>query len=287
MYPEIVRTRLHIAVGAALTAGCLAPTESEPEAFAAEPERFALVAAEAVAPRATAESPKFRLSAFFVESDGVSRGSVLRALDAWVPPLTDGCSAVFPGDTSPGARVEFLSAGRVGLSGNGDSGSVLPSLFSSGSRMSGFAYPHADGPVFAAGEIYTVWATGDSVEPFAQTFEAPGYIQLVSVDGRELGSAAEVPITSESFSAELFSDAETVYVSLAPIEDVGRGSIECRFESIQEIEFDLSEVDAILGHASSLRLTVRTASDAPLPTSVGADGAALVMFSDRVVLRRD
>lgn len=287
MYPETVTLRLQIAVGAALTAGCLAPTEAELVAPTAETERFALVTAEASAPRTSAQSPRFELTAFFVEAEGVRRDAVLRALDAWVPPDADGCTALFQGVASPDARVEFLSAGRVGLSGNGGSSSARPSLFSGGGRMSGFAYPMATGPAFAAGEVYTVWATGDSVDPFAETLEAPGYVQLVAIDGRELGSAAQVPVSATDFSAELFSDAGTVYVSLAPTDDVGRGSIECRFDGIERIEFDLAEVDAVLGPSNDLRLTVRTASSAPLPTTVGTAGAVQVVFFDEVVLHRD
>ena len=85
---------------------------------------------------------------------------------------------------------------------------------------------------------------------------------------------------------DLFSDSSAVFVSLTPTGDIGRGSIECRFDGLEQVEFELAEVDEILGPSHDLELTVRTASIAPLPSSGGVDGELQVVFYDRVLLRR-
>jgi hypothetical protein len=149
--------------------------------------------------------------------------------------------------------------------------------------MTGFSYVQApEGPAYAAGETYTLWASGEAVGSFASTLDAPGYIRLIAVDGRELGSAAEFAVHGNRVLVDLFTDAETIYVSLAPTDDVGRGSIQCRFNDVQQVDFDLAEVDAVLGQSGELELTVRTASSAPLPSSVGIDGEAQMVFFDRL-----
>ena len=281
-----MNSRLQIVASLAIAAGCVPADESASVSPPLETHRFAVVTAEALAPRTTAESPHFDLEAFFVEAAGVDRTSLLSALDAWTATEVAGCTARFPGPTDSDARVEFLSAGQVGLSGNGDSASLHPAVFSGGARMTGFAYSAAPGPAYAAGEIYTVWASGESVTSFAVTLDAPGYVQLIAVDGRELGSATEIAIETDQVTVELFSDSPVVYVSLAPTGDIGRGSIECRFTGLERIEFDLEEVDGLLGPSHDLELTVRTASVAPLPSSVGVDGEVQVVFYDRLLLRR-
>ena len=281
-----VNKRIQIAASLAIAAGCVPAEEDRTDAAALEMHRFAVVMAEAAEPRTTSESPRFELEAFFVEATGVDRSSMLSALDAWTPTATDGCTARFPGATDANARVEFLSAGQVGLTGNGDTTSSHPAVFSGGARMTGFAYPDALGPAYAAGETYTVWASGEFVGAFAETLDAPGYVQLIAVDGRELGSATEMAVGADQVAVELFSDSDRVYVSLSPIGDIGRGSIECRFDGVERIEFDLNEVDALLGPSHDLELTVRSASTAPIPSTVGVDGEIQVVFSDRLLLRR-
>ncbi len=268
------------------TAACL-PATAVTVGAEVEKERFAVVTAEAMVARTSSEVPAFELNAFFVEADGVGRASLANALDLWTAPTEEGCVAVFPEAPASDASVEFLSAGQIGVSGNGSTAAVQPSLFAGGARMTGFSYVHSpDGPAYAAGETYTLWASGDAVGSFAATLDAPGYVQLIAVDGRELGSVDEFEVSGDRVVVDLFTDAETIFVSLAPTDDVGRGSIECRFDGVQQVDFDLAEVDAVLGQSGELELSVRTASSAPLPSSVGIDGEAQMVFFDRLRLLR-
>lgn len=225
----------------------------------------------------------------FVEHRGVSREAVTTALDAWTPPASMGCMVLDPPSPAVAdASLDLLNAGSVGVSGNGGATRLTPRFLGGGPNLSGFAYGGGqdDAPIWAAGEIYTVWASGDEVGPFAFGIPAPDRIQFIEVSGREVGSAHELSVdANEDIDIRFFSDARDVYVSVRTLEPYAEARVECHFEAIDGVAFDAAELQTTFG-GQDLEFTLRTATVVPLPESAELQGDAIAQVYDRLVIRR-
>lgn len=279
-----------LALATALSACATEAFEPAPEAAPVATERFGLVQIRANAGRTTgATEQRVRTDVHFVEYRGVAAEAVQVALDAWTPPITDGC-VVHPTPPTAGrdASLDLLSAGSVGVSGNGGATRLTPRFLGGGPRLSGFAYGGEQGeaPFWAPGELFTVWASGDEVGPFATTVAAPERIQFVQVSDREVGSASELRVDpAEDLDFQLFTDAVEVYVSIRAVDAFAAERVECRFEAIDGVVFDAAELNETFGDAD-LEVTLRSISVAPLPATAELEGTAIAEVYDRLVVRR-
>lgn len=222
---------------------------------------------------------------------GVARQTVVAALDAWEPAETDGCLVLEPpAAAATNATIDLFSAGVVGVSGNGGSTTFEPRFLGTGPRLAGFTYAateRADAPVWAAHEPYTFWTSGDDIGAFSLDVQAPPAVYLVSVSGRELGSATETRVgAGEDLEIELFTEAESVYVSLRTLRPFGAPTAECRFGSAARVRFDAVELDDAFGPGADIEVIVRTANTEPLPEGIGTRGLLLATAYDRVTVRR-
>lgn len=281
------------AAACAVVAACVAPTEeSDVQSADITEQRYALVSIDAPAGRTTGTlANPVETAAHFVAYRGVSERTVAAALDAWEPVETEGCVVLEPpASAHGGATLDLLSAGSVGVSGNGGSVSYAPRFLGTGPRLSGFTYAvteDLEAPTWAAGERYTFWASGDEIGPFAVTIDAPEWLALVAVSDRELGSATETWLDPrEDVDVELFTESDEVFVTLRTLQPFGAPTAECRFGAIDGIRFDAAELDAAFGVGTDLELTVRTAASEPLPDGIGIEGHVLSTVYDRVIIRR-
>ncbi len=274
----------------ALATACAPESGTEPlEPELEMGERFGLIEVSANAGRTGATEQRVHTVVHFVAHRGVERAAVDAALDAWTPPTELGCT-VFesPAPASPYATVDLLNAGAVGVSGNGGATTLSPRFFGGGPNLSGFAYggSQAQAPIWAPGEIFTVWGSGDEVGPFAFGLPAPERIQFVRVSGREVGSAAELMLNpSEDIEAEFFTDAREVYITLETLQPFGGPRAECRFEAIDGVTFDAAELTETFGD-EDIEMTLRTATMTALPASANLEGQAVAQVYDRLVIRR-
>jgi hypothetical protein len=282
-----------LALGCMGALGCLPESSADVEARPGEgltTEQFALVTLTAQHPRTQSEPGlPTAVRAHFVEATGVSREDVAAALALWTPRADEGCVVETRRSAAPSldAAVRLRSAGVLGVSGNGSATRLEPRAVPAYiPQFAGVVYgaDQPGVPTYASAEPYLVWADGADVAPFATGLRAPAPVEWTRVNGRDPGSAValESPAT-DGLNLEFVSDADTVFVSIRNVAELGGAAIECRLTGTRALEIGADDVHAVFGADARLELVARTVTTAPIAAE--GDAAVSFEFHDRLELR--
>ncbi|MFT6627297.1 MAG: hypothetical protein ACJA1R_000553 [Flavobacteriales bacterium] len=229
------------------------------------------------------------IAAHFVEATALERADALHALGVWEPVVASGCVVVAaPQPTDIGASIALVDQGVLMVDGNGQRAEIVPrSVPAYIPQLKGVVYgvDAAGPPGYAPNEPYTVWTElGDDLDARGGVVEAPGPVEIIAIDGRELGSASDFTYDpSDGLDVELLAASDIVYLSLRSGSTLRAARIECRLEKESALRLSAEALDALFPTMDSIELTVRTVSSAPL-AGEGPSGRLDYFFGDRVAL---